>query len=156
MAVITEELDGYDVVAARSKDGDEPSDYIKVQCKYSGNSKELILKGVPKGNWYIGVHGYKYLDGSNKKVLSKWAEVQKVTVKTSLVTGKPAVKSAKVSRQGTKRKVTVKLLYQKPVTERTGYWQRKYLNPKMEVIHMSAVMLILRKIRRKLQSFLKM
>lgn len=73
-----------------------------------GNSKELILKGVPKGNWYIGVHGYKYLDGSNKKVLSKWAEVQKVTVKTSLVTGKPAVKSAKVSRQGTKRKVTVK------------------------------------------------
>lgn len=43
-----------------------------------------------------------------KKVLSKWAEVQKVTVKTSLVTGKPAVKSAKVSRQGTKRKVTVK------------------------------------------------
>ena len=25
----TEELDGYDVVAARSKDGDEPSDYIK-------------------------------------------------------------------------------------------------------------------------------
>ena len=104
----TEELDGYDVVAARSKDGDEPSDYIKVQCKYSGNSKELILKGVPKGNWYIGVHGYKYLDGSNKKVLSKWAEVQKVTVKTSLVTGKPAVKSAKVSRQGTKRKVTVK------------------------------------------------
>ena len=36
------------------KDGDEPSDYIKVQCKYSGNSKELILKGVPKGNWYIG------------------------------------------------------------------------------------------------------
>ena len=24
----TEELDGYDVVAARSKDGDEPSDYI--------------------------------------------------------------------------------------------------------------------------------
>ena len=114
-----------------------------------------LLKGVPKGNWYIGVHGYKYLDGSNKKVLSKWAEVQKVTVKTSLVTGKPAVKSAKVSRQGTKRKVTVKLLYQKPVTERTGYWQRKYLNPKMEVIHMSAVMLILRKIRRKLQSFLK-
>lgn len=104
----TEELDGYDVVAARSKDGDEPSDYIKVQCKYSGNSKELILKGVPKGNWYIGVHGYKYLDGSNKKVLSKWAEVQKVTVKTSLVTGKPAVKSAKVSRQGIKRKVTVK------------------------------------------------
>ena len=91
-----------------------------------------------------------------KKVLSKWAEVQKVTVKTSLVTGKPAVKSAKVSRQGTKRKVTVELLYQKPVTERTGYWQRKYLNPKMEVIHMSAVMLILRKIRRKLQSFLKM
>ena len=77
----TEELDGYDVVAARSKDGDEPSDYIKVQCRYSGNSKELILKGVPKGNWYIGVHGYKYLDGSNKKVLSKWAEVQKVTVK---------------------------------------------------------------------------
>ena len=104
----TEELDGYDFVAARSKDGDEPSDYIKVQCRYSGNSKELILKGVPKGNWYIGVHGYKYLDGSNKKVLSKWAEVQKVTVKTSLVTGKPAVKSAKVSRQGTKRKVTVK------------------------------------------------
>ena len=45
----TEELDGYDVVAARSKDGDEPSDYIKVQCRYSGNSKELILKGVPKG-----------------------------------------------------------------------------------------------------------
>ena len=37
-----EEPDGYDVVAARSKDGDEPSDYIKVQCKYSGNSKELF------------------------------------------------------------------------------------------------------------------
>ena len=100
----TEELDGYDVVAARSKDGDEPSDYIKVQCKYSGNSKELILKGVPKGNWYIGVHGYKYLDGSNKKVLSKWAEVQKVTVKTSLVTGKPAVKSAKVPDREQKEK----------------------------------------------------
>ena len=31
-----------------------------------------------------------------------------VTVKTSPVTGKPAVKSVKVSRQGTKRKVTVK------------------------------------------------
>ena len=30
-----------------------------------------------------------------------------VTVKTSPVTGKPAVKSAKVSRQGTKRNVTV-------------------------------------------------
>ena len=32
---------------------------------------------------------------------------QEGTVKTSLVTGKPAVKSAKVSRQGTKRNVTV-------------------------------------------------
>ena len=41
--------------------------------------------------------------GAIPKVLSKWAEVRKVTVKTSLVTGKPAVKSAKVSRQGTKR-----------------------------------------------------
>lgn len=40
-------------------------------------------------------------------MLSKWAEVRKVTVKTSLVTGKPAVKSAKVSRQGTKRNVAV-------------------------------------------------
>ena len=30
-----------------------------------------------------------------------------VTVKTSPVTGKPAVKLAKVSRQGTKRNVTV-------------------------------------------------
>ena len=74
----TEELDGYDVVAARSKDGDEPSDYIKVQCKYSGNSKELIQKGVPKGNWYIGVHGYKYLDGSNKKVRVPLEDVTEV------------------------------------------------------------------------------
>ena len=32
---------------------------------------------------------------------------QEVTVKTSLVTEKPAVKSAKVSRQGTKRNVAV-------------------------------------------------
>lgn len=31
------------------------------------------------------------------------------------------------------------------MTERTGYWQRKYLNPKMEVIHMSAVMLYTKK-----------
>ena len=102
-----EEPDGYDVVAARSKNGKEPSDYIKVKSGYSGSSKELILRGVPAGTWYIGVHAYKYLNGSNTKVLSKWAEVRKVTVKTSLVTGKPAVKSAKVSRQGTKRNVTV-------------------------------------------------
>lgn len=102
-----EEPDGYDVVAARSKNGKEPSDYIKVKSGYSGSSKELILRGVPAGTWYIGVHAYKYLNGSNTKVLSKWAEVRKVTVKTSLVTGKPAVKSAKVSRQGTKRNVAV-------------------------------------------------
>ena len=102
-----EEPDGYDVVAARSKNGTEPSDYIKVKSGYSGSSKELILRGVPAGTWYIGVHAYKYLNGSNTKVLSKWAEVRKVTVKTSLVTGKPAVKSAKVSRQGTERNVTV-------------------------------------------------
>ena len=102
-----EEPDGYDVVAARSKNGKEPSDYIKVKSGYSGSSKELILRGVPAGTWYIGVHAYKYLNGSDTKVLSKWAEVRKVTVKTSLVTGKPAVKSAKVSRQGTKRNVTV-------------------------------------------------
>ena len=102
-----EEPDGYDVVAARSKNGKEPSDYIKVKSGYSGSSKELILRGVPAGTWYIGVHAYKYLNGSNTKVLSKWAEVRKVTVKTSLVTGKPAVKSTKVSRQGTKRNVTV-------------------------------------------------
>ena len=102
-----EEPDGYDVVAARSKKGKEPSDYIKVKSGYSGSSKELILQGVPAGTWYIGVHAYKYLNGSNTKVLSKWAEVRKITVKTSLVTGKPAVKSAKVSRQGTKRNVTV-------------------------------------------------
>ena len=102
-----EEPDGYDVVAARSKNGKEPSDHIKVKSVYSGSSKELILRGVPAGTWYIGVHAYKYLNGSNTKVLSKWAEVRKVTVKTSLVTGKPAVKSAKVSRQGTKRNVTV-------------------------------------------------
>ena len=102
-----EEPDGYDVVAARSKNGKEPSDYIKVKSGYSGSSKELILRGVPAGTWYIGVHAYKYLNGSDTKVLSKWAEVRKVTVKTSLVTGKPAVKSAKVSRQGAKRNVTV-------------------------------------------------
>ena len=102
-----EEPDGYDVVAARSKNGKEPSDYIKVKSGYSGSSQELILRGVPAGTWYIGVHAYKYLNGSNTKVLSKWAEVRKVTVKTSLVTGKPAVKSAKVSRQGTKRNVAV-------------------------------------------------
>ncbi|MFR6737218.1 MAG: hypothetical protein ACLUSN_15220, partial [Blautia wexlerae] len=102
-----EEPDGYDVVAARSKNGKEPSDYIKVKSGYSRSSKELILRGVPAGTWYIGVHAYKYLNGSDTKVLSKWAEVRKVTVKTSLVTGKPAVKSAKVSRQGTKRNVTV-------------------------------------------------
>ena len=102
-----EEPDGYDVVAARSKNGKEPSDYIKVKSGYSGSSKELILRGVPAGTWYIGVHAYKYLNGSDTKVLSKWAEVRKVTVKTSLVTGKPAVKSAKVSRQGTKRNVAV-------------------------------------------------
>ena len=65
-----EEPDGYDVVAARSKNGKEPSDYIKVKSGYSGSSKELILRGVPAGTWYI-------------------------------------VKSAKVSRQGTKRNVTV-------------------------------------------------
>ena len=102
-----EEPDGYDVVAARSKNGKEPSDYIKVKSGYSGSSKELILRGVPAGTWYIGVHAYKYLNGSDTKVLSKWAEVRKVTVKTSPVTGKPAVKLAKVSRQGTKRNVTV-------------------------------------------------
>ena len=102
-----EEPDGYDVVAARSKNGKEPSVYIKVMSGFSGSSNELILRGVPAGTWYIGVHAYKYLNGSNTKVLSKWAEVRKVTVKTSLVTGKPAVKSAKVSRQGTKRNVAV-------------------------------------------------
>ena len=51
-----EYLDGYDVVAARSKNGKEPSDYIKVKSGYSGSSKELILRGVPAGTWYIGVH----------------------------------------------------------------------------------------------------
>ena len=53
----TEELDGYDVVAARSKDGDEPSDYIKVTMQIiQETARNSILKGVPKGNWYIGVH----------------------------------------------------------------------------------------------------
>ena len=62
-----EEPDGYDVVAARSKNGKEPSDYIKVKSGYSGSSKELILRGVPAGTWYIGVHAYK---------ISEWEQYQ--------------------------------------------------------------------------------
>ena len=74
----TEELDGYDVVAARSKDGDEPSDYIKVQCRYSGNSKELILKGVPKGNW-------------NKKKSNGEVYCTKILRRNGLGTGKESI-----------------------------------------------------------------
>ena len=65
-------------------------------------------------------------------MLSKWAEVRKVTVKTSLVTGKPAVKSAKVSRQGTKRNVAVTFTVPKSCDGTD--WQRKFPNLIMAAI----------------------
>ncbi len=87
-------------------------------------------------------------------MLSKWAEVRKVTVKTSLVTGKPAVKSAKVSRQGTKRNVAVTFTVPKSCDGTD--WVLAGSSWMMEVTTGEPIMLTQRKIRQKPRWSLKM
>ena len=112
-----QKVEGYDVVAARSEKEGEPVDYVKVQTRYSGDSSQLILKGLPAGTWYIGVHSYNYLsEDSTTKVLSKWAPLQKVTIKTEAAAQAPTVKSVKTSGQGKTRNTTVSFKLPKGAT----------------------------------------
>ena len=112
-----QKVDGYDVVAARSEKEGEPIDYVKVQTRYSGDSSQLILKGLPAGIWYIGVHSYTYQsEFSTTKVLSKWAPLQKVTIKTGAAAQAPTVKSVKTSGQGKTRNTTVSFKLPKGAT----------------------------------------
>ena len=85
--------------------------------RYSGDSSQLILKGLPAGTWYIGVHSYTYQsEFSTTKVLSKWAPLQKVTIKTGAAAQAPTVKSVKTSGQGKTRNTTVSFKLPKGAT----------------------------------------
>lgn len=88
-------VNGFDVVLAKSKNGTEPGNYALVRTAYAGGSKQILLNGAPKGTYYVGVHSYRTDSGS--KVLSRWSNLMKVTVKNGAVTAAPVVKKLTVS-----------------------------------------------------------
>lgn len=89
-----EKVDGFDVVLAKGKNGTEPVNYAMVRTAYAGSSKQILLNGAPKGTYYVGVHSYRTDSG---KVLSRWSNLMKVTVKNGAVTTAPVVKKLTVS-----------------------------------------------------------
>ena len=78
---------------------------------YNAGTDSLYLSDFPQSRYSIRIQMKK----CNPEIVLPWTLLIRrislpeimVTVKTSPVTGKPAVKLAKVSRQGTKRNVTV-------------------------------------------------
>ncbi|MDO4273386.1 MAG: hypothetical protein Q4D16_06950 [Eubacteriales bacterium] len=92
-----EKVDGFDLVLANDYQGTEPVDYKVVKTGYSGTSKKIIVSGVTKGSYYVGIHSYRKTGGV--KVLSRWSKLISVTIKKSPVKTAPVIKKATISRR---------------------------------------------------------
>ncbi|MDC7287146.1 hypothetical protein NXH76_04990 [Blautia schinkii] len=94
---IPEKVDGFDVVLANTYEETEPVDYALVKTSYPGTSKEIVISGIPKGRYYVGIHSYKKTAGV--KVLSRWSNLISVVIDKGLVKTAPVIKKTTISRR---------------------------------------------------------